>query len=312
MSSSPIYFGVDFAKDKFDHHSAAGSGSLPNTPTGQRRFLATLPPGAHVVCESTGSCHRALVAAAHAAGVAVTVANPHQVRCFARGLGRRAKTDPSDAESLYDFGRLTTPKADLAPSVAQTTLRELVVARQQLVLARSALQIQFAGHELPMVKALFRAQRKLLSTQILKLEATIAKTLAAESILATQAARLRAVQGIGAVTAATALALCPELGTLSRGQAAALLGVAPYNDDSGPLDRPATSTTLHYSASAAPLYGPPSAPQNPILRAHYQHLRDAASSNPPNSLAITAIKRQDRSLLLNGHLVKYPSFQLAS
>src|SRR5258707_2741369 len=137
MSVLPTYFGVDFAKEKFNHHGTPRSGSLPNTPTGHRRFLAMLPSGAHLVCESTGSCHRALVAAAHGAGVAVTVANPQQVRALAEGLGRRAKTDPLDAQSLHDFGRLAAPKADVAPSAAQAALRELVVARQQIVLARS-------------------------------------------------------------------------------------------------------------------------------------------------------------------------------
>ena len=70
MSSSPIYFGIDFAKDKFDYHGTGLHGELPNTPTGHRRFLAMLAPGTHVVCESTGHYHRALVATAHAAGVA--------------------------------------------------------------------------------------------------------------------------------------------------------------------------------------------------------------------------------------------------
>ena len=147
MSLHPIHLGVDFAKDKFDYHGATLRGSLPNTPAGHRRFLAMLPRGTHLVCESTGSCHRALVAAAHAAGLALTVANPRQVRDFARGLGRRAKTDPIDAQSLYDFGRLTQPTADQAPSAAQAALQELVVARQQAVLERSTVGLQAACFE---------------------------------------------------------------------------------------------------------------------------------------------------------------------
>jgi len=308
MSTIAIYFGVDFAKDKFDYHGAELHGSLPNTPAGHRRFLARLPPGAHLICESTGTCHRALVAAAHAAGVAVTVANPRQVRDFARGLGRRAKTDPIDAASLYDFGRLTAPQADRAPSATQTALQELVVARQQAVLERSTLKLQAAAQLLPLVKALTRARLKLLDTQIAKLEAALAKTTAQDEALAAQAARLAQVPGVGALTAATTLALCPELGTLSRGQAASLLGVAPFNHDSGQLKgqrhiaggRFRLRCALYMAALSA-------ARANPILRAFYQRLRAAGK---PAKLALTAVLR--KLFILLNHLLKNPHFQLAS
>ncbi len=308
MSSHPIHCGVDFAKEKFDYHGAELRGSLPNTPAGHRRFLALLPRGAHLVGESTGHDHRALVAAAHAAGVAVTVANPQQVRCFARGLGRRAKTDPIDAQTLADFGRVTLPKADLAPSAAQTALQELVVARQQAVLERSTVVLQAAGHQLALVQALTRARLKVLSAPIRKLEAAIAKTLAAEAVLAAQAARLAEVPGVGALTAATALALCPELGTLSRGQAAALLGVAPFDRDSGQFKgqrhiaggRFRRRCALYIAALSA-------ARANPILRAFYLRLRAAGK---PAKLALTAVMR--KLFLLLNHLLKNPTFQLAT
>jgi transposase len=308
MSSSPIYFGVDFAKENFVYYGASCSGTLPNTPAGHRRFLALLPAGAHLVCESTGSCHRALVAAAHAAGRALTVANPRQVRAFAEGLGRRAKTDPLDAQSLHDFGRLTAPPADTVPTVAQVTLQELVVARQQIVLARSTLKLQAVGHQLALVKALAHAQLKLLSAQIAKLEAAIAKTLAAEPPLAAQADRLAQVPGVGPLTAATALALCPELGTLTRGQAAALLGVAPFNHDSGHLKGSRHIAGGRYRLRCALYMAALSAARaNPLLRTFYKRLRAAGK---PAKLALTAVMR--KLFILLNHLLKNPSFQLAS
>jgi transposase len=309
MSSSiSIHFGVDFAKEKFDYHGANLRGTLPNTPAGHRRFLALLPRGVHLICESTGSCHRALVAAAHAAGVAVTVANPRQVRAFAEGLGRQAKTDPLDAQSLYDFGRLAEPKADVAPSATQTALADLVVARQQTVLERSALKMQAAQQSLPLLQALSLARLKLLDTQIKKLEAAIAKTLAAEEALARAAARLAEVKGVGALGAATCLALCPELGTLTRGEAASLLGVAPFNHDSGQLKgqrhiaggRFRLRCALYMAALSA-------ARANPILRAFYQRLRAAGK---PAKVALTAVMR--KLFILLNHLLKNPSFQLAA
>ena len=257
--------------------------------------------------QSTGHYHRALVAAAHAAGVAgvaLTVANPQQVRGFARGLGRRAKTDPMDAQTLADFGRVTLPKADLAPSAAQTALQELVGARQQAVLERSTVKVQAAGHQLALVKALTRARLKVLSAQIAKLEAASAKTLAAEEHLAAQAARLVAVRGVGALTAATALTLCPELGTLTRREAAALLGVAPFDRDSGQFKGQRHLAGGRFRLRCALSMAALSAARaNSVLRTFYQRLRAAGK---PAKLALTAVMRK---LFL---LLKYPTFQLAT
>jgi transposase len=308
MSSPLIIFGVDFAKEKFDYQGADLRGTLPNTPAGHRRFLARLPANAHLVCESTGSCHRALVTAAQAVGVAVTVANPRQVRDFAHGLGRQAKTDPIDAQSLYDFGRLAQPRVDPAPSAARVALQELVVARQQAVLERSTLLVQVTGHSLPLVAKLQRARIALLSRHIAKLDAALASTLAAEEALAAQAARLAQVQGVGALTAATALALCPELGTLTRGQAAALLGVAPFNHDSGQLQGQRHIAGGRYRLRCACYMAALSAVRfNPILRTFYQRLR---ASGKAAKVALTAVMR--KLFILLNHLLKNPSFTLAT
>jgi len=308
MSSHPTYCGVDFAKEKFDYHTAELRGSLPNTPAGHRRFLAMLPTGVHLVGESTGHYHRALVAAAHAEGVAVTVANPRQVRDLAKGLGRRAKTDPIDAQTLYDFGRAAAPEAAVAPRVAQTALQELVVARQQAVLERSTVMLQAAGHQLALVRKLTKARLKLLSAQIAQLDVAMAKTVAAEKTLAAQSARLVEVRGVGALTAATVLALCPELGTLSRNEAAALLGVAPFDHDSGQCKGQRHIAggrfRLRCALSMAALSA---ARSNAILRAFYLRLRAAGK---PAKLALTAVMR--KLFILLNHLLKKPTFQLAS
>ena len=149
---------------------------------------------------------------------------------------------------------------------------------------------------------------KLLSAQIAQLEAAIAETLAGEETLAAQAARLVEVRGVGALTAATVLALCPELGTLSRNEAAALLGVAPFNHDSGQLKgqrhiaggRFRLRCALYMAALSA-------ARANSILRAFYLRLRAAGK---PAKLALTAVMR--KLFILLNHLLKKPTFQLAS
>jgi transposase len=308
MSSAHLYLGLDFAKEKFNYHGAELRGTLPNTPAGHRRFLARLPKGAHLVCESTGVCHRVLVAAAHAAGVTLSVVNPRQVRDFANGLGRRAKTDPLDAQSLYDFGRLAEPKVDPLPSSTQTALQELVVARQQAVLERSTLLVQMAGQCLALVRSLHQARIKLLTQHILKLEKAMTKTLAEDEALAASVIRLTQVQGVGTLSAITALALCPELGSMSRGQAAALLGVAPFNHDSGSLRGQRHIAGGRYRLRCA-LYmaALSSVRSNPILKAFYKRLRSAGK---PAKLALTAVLR--KLFILLNHLLKNPAFTLAS
>ena len=308
MSTPYLYLGLDFAKEKFNYHGAELRGSLPNNPAGHRRFLARIAAGTHLVCESTGPYHRALALAAHAAGVALSVVTPRQVRDFASGLGRRAKTDPIDAQSLYDFGRLAQPKADPAPSPTQLALQELVVARQQAVLERSTLLVQRAGQSLPLVKSLHHARIALLTKHILKLEKAMTKTLAQEKALATAAERLTQVKGMGTLSAITALALCPELGTMSREQAAALLGVAPFNHDSGALRGQRCIAGGRYRLRCALYMAALSAVRsNPILRSFYQRLR---ANGKPAKLALTAVLR--KLFILLNHLLKNPSFSLAA
>jgi transposase len=311
-SSSPplttTYFGIDFAKDTFTFKGLLLGGTLPNDPAGHRRLLAKLPPGAHLVCESTGYYHRALVRAAQADGVAVTVANPRQVRDFAKGLGRRAKTDPIDAQSLLDFGTLVQPAADLPPTPAQALLQELVVTRQQAVLERSSLTLQLASQVAKLPRALTQARITLLSAHVKKLEVAMAKTLATEEALAGQAARLTQVDGVGVLTAVTCLALCPELGTLSRTESAALLGVAPFNEDSGNLSSPRHIAGGRLRLRNAVYMAALSATRsNHVLRAFYRKLRAA---NKPAKLALTAVMR--KLFILLNHLLKHPEFQLTT
>ena len=304
---STTYIGIDFSKDKFDFNNLQISGSSPNDPSHHRRFLAKLPKDAHLICESTGAYHRPLVMAAHAAGFKVTVANPRQVRDFAKGLGRRAKTDSIDAQTLFLFGVKVEPKSDQPPTPAQVELNELSVARQQAVLERSTLKVQLPSQSTKLTRSLTKARIDLLTTQIKKLEAAIKKAIASEEKLAAAAARLVQIKGVGFITAASCLAFCPELGSLSRNQASALLGVAPFNEDSGNVNGPRhiaggrmrLRNVLYMAALSAIRF-------NPILRAFYTKLRTAGK---PAKLALTAVMR--KLFMLINHLIKDPEFQLA-
>lgn len=307
-ATSPIYIGVDLAHQKFDYHGPQLAGTLPNTPAGHRRLLAKLPPAAHLVCESTGACHRALVAAAHAAGVHVSVVNPRQVRDFAKGLGRLAKTDPLDAQTLAQFGGVAQPRPDPVPTRAQVELQELLLARSQAVEERSILRRQLPQHSLALARSLAQARLKLLDRHIEKLETAIERLVEAEETLRTQAARLTTVTGVGSLTAWSCLGLCPELGSLSRNQASALLGVAPFADDSGPRKgqrhiaggRFRLRNALYMAALSCSRF-------NPRLRDFYRRLRSAGK---PTKVALTAVMRKLFQLL--NQLLKNPDFQLAT
>lgn len=308
MISSKTYFGVDVSKDSLDFHGPGAQGKVSNTPAGQRRLLASLPKEAHLVCEASGGYERALVALAHKAGVALSVVNPRQVRDFARGLGRLAKTDPIDAAILARFGEQVAPAPNPIPSRAQLALAELVTARQQLVQERTTVLQQSAQQTLQLTRTLAQARLKLLNAQIKKLAAAINAAVQKEAALAKKAERLAQVEGIGALTAATCVALCPELGSLTKSEVAALVGVAPFNDDSGPRQgqrhiaggRARLRCALYMAALTA-------IRSNPILRRFYHQLR---LRHKPAKVALTAVIRK-LAILLN-HLLKHPSFQLAN
>ena len=306
--SSKIYFGVDVAKASLDFHGPNAQGQVSNDPAGQRRLLARLPKQAHLVCEASGGYERGLVVMAHKAGVAISVVNPRQVRDFARGRGRLAKTDSIDAATLAQFGQQVAPEADPVPSPTQVALVELVTTRQQLVQLRTIVLQQEVGRTLKLTRSLAQTRLKLLDRQIKKLQTAISAALKQEKALAQKAELLTQVDGIGTLTAATCVALCPELGSLTKREVAALVGVAPFNDDSGPRKgqrhiaggRARLRSTL-YMASLTAIR------MNPILRRFYQQLR---LRNKPAKVALTAVIRK-LAILLN-HLLKNPSFQLAN
>jgi transposase len=207
---------------------------LPNHPGGYQTLLAALPATAHVYLEATGGYERGLVDALQRAGRPVSVLNPRQVRAFARAQGRLAKTDGLDATVLAEFGRTMDSPATTPVDPSLRQLAELCTARDQFVRLRAQL-LQSAEHwHLPQTRRCLQAQLRALGTQIEKLEALLATTIAQQPALAARQAILQSHCGIGSTTTAVLLALLPELGHASRRQIAALAGLAPYNNDSGP------------------------------------------------------------------------------
>ena len=310
MLPSLVYVGMDIAKATLDLHALSTppqSRQFANSPTGHRallRWLQGLGP-VHVVCEASGGYERPVGWALQQAALAVSVVNPRQARDFARAQGRLAKTDRLDAQVLAEFGQRLQPAATAAPSAAQRQLAELVSRRQQVQQLRTAEHNRLEHTTHPAVRRQVQRHRRGLERQLEQLDAWITELLQAEPTLAHKVARLCAVVGVGRITAVVLLATMPELGTLNRRQAAALVGVAPFNRDSGPRrghrliggGRPVARRALYMAALVAAF-------TNPRFIVFYQRL--IAAGKAPK-VALVAVMR--KLIILLNQLLKNPQFQ---
>ena len=308
MNPSLVHAGLDIAKATLDLHLQGQALSFAHDPPGCAALVArlrALGTPVQVVCEATGGWERPIVAALHAAQIALTITNPRQVRDFARGRGRRAKTDRIDAQMLAEFGVANRPEPTPAPSAAQAELAAWVTRREQL-------QAMLSAETTRQIPGLPKAVAKDLAASILRLQKQLAKVtarlaalLAATPELAAKAARLCSIQGVGPGTAATLLGHLPELGTREGRTLAALAGLAPFNDDSGPRrgqrriagGRASVRCALYMAAFNAIRY-------NPVLKPFYQRLRDVGK---PFKVALIATARKLlttlNTLLQKPHLI---------
>ena len=242
MNPTLVHAGLGLrSQATLDLHLQGRAWRFPHDPPGCAALLTrvrTAGGPVQVICEATGGWERPVVAALHAAGQALSVVNPRQVRDFARGRGRRAKTDRIDTQMLAEFGAANTPAPPPAPSATQAELAAWVTRHAQLQAMLCAERTrQIPGLPKPVAKDLAAAITRL-EKPLAKVTAHLAATLAATPELAAKAARLCAIQGGGPGTAATLLGHLPELGTLTGATIAALAGLAPFNDDSGPRRGP--------------------------------------------------------------------------
>jgi len=235
--SDLVYVGIDVAKDSFDVASdpAGLTLSLPNDPTGRQQLLdalATHTP-ALIVLEATGGYERGLVADLLHAGQKVVIANPRQVRNFARGIGQLAKTDRIDAQVLARFARMVQPKPRPQPSKQTAHLAELVTRRRQLtnLLTQESNRLPMARHA--KVRKSLQKIIRALEQQIIDLDKIIRDDIASDDGLRHKDEILQSFKGVGPGTSAMLLSHLPELGRLNRQEIAALVGVAPWDIQSG-------------------------------------------------------------------------------
>lgn len=291
------YLGLDIAKATLQVATPEGQNlSLPNDRHGHRRLIA-LARKAHtrsgqpalIVCEATGGYERSLRTALAKADIACCLLSADRVRAFARAQGLRAKTDPIDAALLLRFAQQSQLQPTPPPNPAHAHLATLVERRSQTVEAISIEQTRLQNSDPAMHPSLKRSIAFHKKEQA-RLEKDIRAFLAKHPTLQEAATLIRAIDGLGEVTAWAILAHLPELPGLARNQATALAGLAPYNRDSGQ-----TQGNRHIHAGRAKLrkalYMPAlvATRYNPHIKAYYQAL---IARGKPAKCALVAVMRK--------------------
>jgi transposase len=228
MEEVKRFVGIDVAKVALDVFigSAGGAFSVANDEVGIRELLRQMKPADFVIVEATGGLETPVASALAAAGIAVAIVNPRQVRDFARATGKLAKTDRLDAEVLARFGEAIRPEArPLADEQAQA-LEALVTRRRQLVEMLTAEKNRRARAP----KVLHRSideHIRWLEKRLSEFDDELGELIRHTPLWRERDELLRSVPGVGKVLSSTLLAQLPELGMLNRKQIAALAGLAP-------------------------------------------------------------------------------------
>jgi transposase len=285
--------GIDVGKEKLD---AALNGqkrvkNWANDETDRAKLAAWVVDQqvALVVVEASGGYEAGIVSELVERGQAVAQVNPTRVRAFARAAGVLAKTDKIDARTIAYFGATMAPRAQARRSQAQLALNESVTRRRQLVLMVTAERNRLQTASPEMRESIAR-HLDWLQQEINALEEQINQALAANSEWAETAKRLQSVPGVGTITASTLVADLPELGQLNRQKIAALVGVAPFNNDSGKRrgkrrifgGRTSVRSVLYMAALSATKH-------NPVIKAFYERLLEKGKVK---KVAITACMRK--------------------
>jgi transposase len=275
MNSSALYVGIDVAQDQLDIATTADHvwsvKHHPRAMAALARRLQKLSP-ARIIVESSGKLEQELVVVLAEAKLPVVVVNPRQVRDFAKATGVLAKTDRIDARILARFGEAVKPEVRELPDAQARDLMALVARRRQLHQMLRAERHRLLRVARPLKKSL-EQHIAYLEKQLAKLDEDLHDAIRQTPIWQEQFDLLQSVPGIGPATAATMIAELPELGRLSRHEIAALVGVAPFNRDSGKWKgkrstwggRSSVRSALYMATLVATQY-------NAYIRAYYQQL----------------------------------------
>jgi transposase len=280
MTHSREIVGIDVAKDELEVYALAPGQSrrVANTAAGHAElatWLKSLGVTAAVM-EASGGYERTVARALRKADFAVRVVDPKRVRHFAKAIGRLAKNDRIDARLIAEFGTACAPgeRCEIGADEKRDELAGLLTARLALIDHRTALRNQIAATPAGAIRSILKAALAPMTNAIKKLDRAITALIASQSAFAALAKRLRTVPSLGPISAAAIIAWLPELGHLDRRALAALVGVAPFDDDSGKRSgvriikggRRKLRNVLYMGVMTG------STLHNPVLKAHYTAL----------------------------------------
>jgi transposase len=290
--ATALVVGIDVAKDTLEVATSSGEHwQVDNDPQGQeslRDRLAGLGAGL-IVLEATGGYEVALVAVLAHVGLPAVVVNPRQVRQFARSFGRLAKTDAIDAGVLVQFGVHVAPQVRPLPDAQTQQLEALLTRRRQLLG-----MIQAERNRLLLAAGPVRTDLKqhiaFLVRRLKDIDRELEERLRASPLWREREKLLKAVPGVGRQLLLTLCASLPELGRVPARQLAALVGVAPYNCDSGKQrgqrhcwgGRADVRQVLYMATLAATRF-------NPVIRPQYARL---VAAGKPHKVALVACMRR--------------------
>ena len=295
MAQKRTLVGLDIAKEKVDVaiRSTAVEATFANSAAGRRQLLDWLKEqsACKAVVEASGGYEKSWVELLRAAGLEVVIVDPKRVRHFAQSAGRLAKNDAIDAETIAWFAETFAEAPSQTYDAARERLAQMVNARQSLLDQQTELTNR-SEHSLPdIVQRMHARLSKAFATELATLEAAIIALVKATPHLAELAEIIESVPGLAEITSAGLIAAMPELGQVSNKVAAALLGVAPYDDDSGKRRgerqikggrRRVRNAFYMPCVGAATRY-------NPVLKAFYQRL---LAKGKKKKVAIVACMRK--------------------
>jgi transposase len=282
MSQSSVFIGIDVSKNQLDvairPHQVFFF--VTNDDAGIRELVqrcAELQP-VSIVLEATGGYENMVALALGAAGLPVSVINPRQARDFAKALGRLAKTDKIDAACLAHFAQLLDPLPHSLSTAEQEKLSSLTTRRRQLV-EMITMEKNRREHAPPQILSHIQRHIAWLQAELKQLERQINDFIKKTPIWREKLRILKSVPGIGSVTTSILLAELPELGVLDNKKIASLVGVAPFNHDSGKFKgrrrikggRKLVRDKLYMATLVATRW-------NPVISEYYQRLLQAGKA----------------------------------
>lgn len=293
-----IFVGIDVAKEHLDIAIRPnGEGwSIPNDEPSAMELaqrLKTLQPEI-VVMEATGGLELSVASILAIAGLPVAVINPRQVRDFAKSTGKLAKTDTLDAQVLAHFAEAIRPEVRFLSDEQGQKLQALVTRRRQIIEMLVAEKNRaHASHNT--VEKRVKEHITWLEKELENLDKDLGQSIQESPLWREKDNLLQSVPGIGPITSSVLLASLPELGILDRKKIAALVGVAPFNRDSGNMrgkrsvwgGRAHVRSMLYMATLTATRF-------NPIIKQFYTRLIQAGKEV---KVALTACMRKLLTIL---------------